>query len=818
MLGMRTHVIDEPILHILKLKASASPYAASRAPKVMRIVSYLLYGITLASTSSCVSIETTPKERALSLINHAWDSYITHAFPADEVRPLSCNPYGPNPNATDLIGDTLANVSLTLLDNLDTLIVLEQWDRLRPMLQYLKQSPNLFNQNYTVQVFELSIRALGGLMSAHLFLTDANFPSPDFAEISSSYDGFLLDLAEDLGRRLIQAYKTNSAIPYPRVNLMTGVAGVPKKYQTDACTAGAATPILEFTLLSRLTADPQYEHYSQLAFWKLWTFRLPLDLLPMTVDPIANLWKDSLSGIGASIDSFYEHTAKSAIIFNDDKLWSVFQASYKALMVHAAMDGGPDDAHMLFPNVDTTDGHLMSKWIDSLSAFWGGLQVLAGQLTDATKLHVMYLKIWNTFDLIPERWIFNHFDDLKAREDGNVPLEWWPLRPEFIETTYYLYRATRDPFYLEVGMRILHLFETRFKAECGFAGYQDVRTGTRQDRMESFVIGETLKYLYLLFDTSDENILHSSQFNTKNWVFSTEAHPLWVSDNATTKGKTTKNKSGRFQKKDGSRKGKAARKNPPNAKPSASISKMRNSATSKVVNIPLSGIGTKHLYTQDSFDARFSQCEINPMRPLPNTFHELRIYSMPLFLTDYRFRTTLILPRHILDKKEDGSCIELSSRFFKRNAPHRAMSPRAPTTKQIELKLGDMSQLRAEEVSTIQHNASIPLPAEAEILAGDIWVPKITALKILFEQLEPGMVDSRNQLITREYLARADQEGSTRVLRVNKINGVDIKPGVMVWSLPFYVPPDEAFVMNVTENALLSFQDTAIENWAIWYG
>ena len=43
------------------------------------------------------------------------------------------------------------------------------------------------------------------------------------------------------------------------------------------------------------------------------------------------------------------------------------------------------------------------------------------------------------------------------------------------------------------------------------------------DRMESFFLSETLKYLYLLFD-GDNNVIHRG-----NYVFNTEAHPLPVS-------------------------------------------------------------------------------------------------------------------------------------------------------------------------------------------------------------------------------------------------------------------------------------------------
>jgi ER degradation enhancer, mannosidase alpha-like 1 len=69
----------------------------------------------------------------------------------------------------------------------------------------------------------------------------------------------------------------------------------------------------------------------------------------------------------------------------------------------------------------------------------------------------------------------------------------YPLRPEFVESTWYLYRATRDPFYLDVGERILHDITRRCKVECGLASVKDLRTNVKEDRMESFALSETLK-------------------------------------------------------------------------------------------------------------------------------------------------------------------------------------------------------------------------------------------------------------------------------------------------------------------------------------
>lgn len=64
---------------------------------------------------------------------------------------------------------------------------------------------------------------------------------------------------------------------------------------------------------------------------------------------------------------------------------------------------------------------------------------------------------------------------------------------EFVESTWYLYRATRDPFYLDVGERILLDITTRSRVDCGLAGISDLRTNKLDDRMESFALSETLK-------------------------------------------------------------------------------------------------------------------------------------------------------------------------------------------------------------------------------------------------------------------------------------------------------------------------------------
>jgi len=96
------------------------------------------------------------------------------------------------------------------------------------------------------------------------------------------------------------------------------------------------------------------------------------------------------------------------------------------------------------------------------------------------------------------------------------------LRPETVESLFIAYRLTGDERYREQGWAIFEAIEKYCRVESG--GYasilnvDDVKS-KKEDRMETFMMSETLKYLYLLF--SDSNVLPLNKY-----VFNTEAHPL----------------------------------------------------------------------------------------------------------------------------------------------------------------------------------------------------------------------------------------------------------------------------------------------------
>lgn len=115
--------------------------------------------------------------------------------------------------------------------------------------------------------------------------------------------------------------------------------------------------------------------------------------------------------------------------------------------------------------------------------------------------------------------------------------EGYPLRPELIESAMYLYKATGDPTFMQLGRDAIESIDKISRVNCGFATVKDVRDHKLDNRMESFFLAETIKYLYLLFDP--ENFLHNTGtefelgglqgdciLSAGGYVFNTEAHPL----------------------------------------------------------------------------------------------------------------------------------------------------------------------------------------------------------------------------------------------------------------------------------------------------
>eukprot|EP00053_Salpingoeca_punica_P013275 m.119704 g.119704 ORF g.119704 m.119704 type:complete len:904 (+) comp16160_c0_seq2:599-3310(+) len=439
------------------------------------------------------------RERVESMFDFAYGNYLKHAFPKDELDPIHCRGRGPDKDIGNLnINDVLGNFSLTLIDSLDTLAVMGKRDDFIHAVRLITETVS-FDQDSNVQVFEVTIRVLGGLLAGHLIAVD-----PDFDMRPPGYTDELLQLAHDLGSRLLPAFEnTPTGLPYPRVNLRRGVL---PGWRNDTCTAGAGTLLLEFGVLSRLVDDPTYELVARRAALALFRHRSPVTgLLGSVIDVQTGAWLDQNSGLGAGSDSFYEYLFKAYILFGRPEYLRLFTKLYNRSVKFSRDANVP-----VFLNVNMHTGQLTNTWIDSLQAYVPALQVLTGEVQAAIHLHALYAEIWQRYGAMPERFNWH-------LRETDVAL--YPLRPELAEATYVLFRATRDPVYLRLGAQMVADLQAHTQVRCGYATLHSVESRTHEDRMESFFLAETLKYLYLLFD--DANILHTK---ARDHIFTTQAH------------------------------------------------------------------------------------------------------------------------------------------------------------------------------------------------------------------------------------------------------------------------------------------------------
>ncbi|KAI1317019.1 glycoside hydrolase [Xylariaceae sp. FL0255] len=101
----------------------------------------------------------------------------------------------------------------------------------------------------------------------------------------------------------------------------------------------------------------------------------------------------------------------------------------------------------------------------------------------------------------------------------------YQLRPEAIESVFYMYRLTGDAKYMEDAWRMFAAIEQHTRTPYAAAALSDVtmEEPDQVDSMESFWLAETLKYFYLIFSDWEA-------FDLDQWVLNTEAHPLRRAD------------------------------------------------------------------------------------------------------------------------------------------------------------------------------------------------------------------------------------------------------------------------------------------------
>ncbi len=405
---------------------------------------------------------------------HSWRGYKTYAWGHDALKPLSRQPH-------DWYGVSLL---MTPVDAYDTMLLMGLKEEAAETKQLIFSKLS-FDQNIEVQAFEVVIRLLGGLLSAYEMDGDPKF----------------LALAKDLGDRLMPIFESPSGIPFRYVHLQTGAV-------RDSVNnpAEIGTLLLEFGTLSKHTGDPVYFQKAKRAVVELYSHRSQIGLVGTWMDIITGTWKNKSSHVSGAIDSYYEYLVKSWLLFGDEDFQRMYDEHLTAVHRYVADTsfGG-----LWYGSVDMHTGTRLKTHYGALDAFFPAVLALGGDLDRARKLQESGFRMWNLHGIEPEEL---DYATMTVTSSG------YPLRPEIIESAYYLYFLTGEKRYREMGETFYRGLVRHCRTDAGFAALKNVVTKEKADAMESFFFAETLKYLYLLFAERDA-------FDLNAHVLNTEAHP-----------------------------------------------------------------------------------------------------------------------------------------------------------------------------------------------------------------------------------------------------------------------------------------------------
>jgi len=440
---------------------------------------------------------------------HAWRGYRRHAWGYDDLKPLSKKGR-----------DSFGNIGMTVLDSLTTLHLMGLDKEFEQGAEFVSKHLDFDAADREISIFEITIRALGGLLGAHSLTGREVF----------------LQRAVELADRLLPALNSPSGLPIGRWNIARQggtITGEP----TVLAEAGSLQ--LEFRQLSAMTGDLRYARAVDNCFNAIQRTQIqgtiPVSLTPPNINPPQAL-PAGLS-FGANADSYYEYLLKQWVQSpTETRFIDIFMKVMEELptFVRPLPDSKKKKIRLLEKSVNQ---ELLFK-MDHLSCFVPAMIALGlmslpesitmvgdrnstwHQLAEGIGSSCHNLWTHTKSGLAPE---FVYISKEEPYTISNVPSNGRHsfLRPETSEALFYLYRLTGKNKYRKWGYDIFQAIVKNAKVDMGYASVANVNEvpTTKMDDMQSFVMAETFKYLYLLFSPDE-------MLDLEEYVLNTEAHPL----------------------------------------------------------------------------------------------------------------------------------------------------------------------------------------------------------------------------------------------------------------------------------------------------
>ncbi|CAD5210813.1 unnamed protein product [Bursaphelenchus xylophilus] len=449
------------------------------------------------------------KNYVKAMMKFAWDNYRNYAWGANEL-----NTAKKSAHSGSVFG--AAHIGASIVDSVDTLYMMGLMDEFTDAREWIRQSFDLRKSPSSLSVFETNIRFVGGLLSAYALSNDTMF----------------LMKAREVADLLLPAFDTPTGIPLALVNMNSGRAAN-WGWASGGCSilSELGSLELEFNYLSKVTGSDLYQKKVKRVREVMDQVEKPDGLYSNYINPKTGRFCLKHVSIGALGDSYYEYLLK--VWLQTDRQDSDAKRMYDQAM--AALE-----SKLLFTSKPSglkyfadLRGNRVEHKMDHLACFSAGMYALQSKYeTDLEKkmhalevgkelgktCHESYIR--TTTGIGPEAFRFTPDVEAQAVRDGE---RYYILRPEVVEGWFFLWRATHDQRYRDWCWAAVQAIDRHCRVEGGFSGVRNVDKVpvVHDDVQQSFILAETLKYLYLVFE--DDSVI-----DLDNWVFNTEAHPFPV--------------------------------------------------------------------------------------------------------------------------------------------------------------------------------------------------------------------------------------------------------------------------------------------------
>jgi mannosyl-oligosaccharide alpha-1,2-mannosidase len=478
---------------------------------------------------------------------YAFNAYVEYAWDYDELQPLS------KTGTNDWYG-----WGVTVVDGLDTAIIMNLTDVVSKILPRTQSVDFTTAPDGPVELFDVTIRYLAGLLSSYDLLKSGQF----YNDYPTDQIEALLTQAKTLADKLAYGFLTPTGMSAVDVNFNTntpveGTYTAPNGVTYNSTnTASAGSFLIEWYRLAALTGNTTYRSLVDKSESYL-VNPSPAPTYPGLVgtqfDTTAGGMLNFAGGWHSEVDSFLEYLIK-IYHYKADNITTGYANFWleatNSTVEHIALHPYGFEDLTFLSGLD--ENGVLTYTMDDYACFAGGNFLLGSKIFGSDSLYDLGIAAadgchqtynttitglgplyWGWYDSVNNTFPPDSTVDIDSgyRKNGAKNGEFivngdevYASFPESVESWFYAHRISGDPRWAEYAWDMFLAINETARNSVAFATVNNVDMPfgeSQSDSLDSFFFAEVLKYQYLSF--ADPSVIDLGR-----WVFNTESHPVLV--------------------------------------------------------------------------------------------------------------------------------------------------------------------------------------------------------------------------------------------------------------------------------------------------